>query len=98
MSQGNLPEAQRLFGESLQIRQRLSDSDPGNAAWQRDLAVSHHTLAMLAEQKGEHLELMTERRACFKVLDGMRQRNLHFDPQMEQVYQQLSKLSKSDLI
>ena len=36
-AQGNLPEAQRLFGESLRIRQRLAESDPANAAWQRDL-------------------------------------------------------------
>ena len=36
-AQGNLPEAQRLFGEALRIRQRLAESDPANAAWQRDL-------------------------------------------------------------
>jgi hypothetical protein len=43
-AQGNLPEAQRLFGEALRIRQRLAESDPESAAPQRDLAVAHsHT-------------------------------------------------------
>ena len=51
-SQGNLPEAQRLFGESLRIRQRLAESDPTNAAWQRDLSVSLNNLGDLATAQG----------------------------------------------
>ena len=31
-------------------------------------------------------------RACLSVLDGMKQRGLHFDPQMAQVYEQLAGL------
>ena len=51
-AQGNLPEAQRLFGKSLRIAQRLADSDPGNAAWQSDLAVSLNKLGDLAKSQG----------------------------------------------
>ena len=51
-AQGNLPEAQRLFGESLRIRQRLTESDPANAAWQRDLSVSFNKLGDLAKEQG----------------------------------------------
>ncbi len=51
-AQGNLPEAQRLFGESLRIRQRLSESDPANAEWQRDLSVSLNKLGDLATAQG----------------------------------------------
>ena len=89
-AQGNLPEAQRLFGESLRIAQRLADSDPANAAWQRDLAVSHYKLAGFARQSGDDAGFEAELRECFRVLDQMQQRNLHFDPQMAQVYQQLA--------
>jgi tetratricopeptide (TPR) repeat protein len=51
-TQGNLPEAQRLFGESLRISQRLADSDPANAAWQRDLSMSFDRLGALATAQG----------------------------------------------
>jgi hypothetical protein len=47
VAQGNLPEAQRLIGEGLRIRQRLADSDPGNAAWQRDLSYVYTVLGQL---------------------------------------------------
>jgi len=40
MALGSLPEAQRLFGESLRIAQRLAESDPANAVWQADPWVS----------------------------------------------------------
>ena len=51
-AQGNLPEAQRLFGESLRIRQRLAESDPANAKWQRDLSVSFNKLGDLSMAQG----------------------------------------------
>ncbi len=88
--QGNLPEAQRLFGESLRIRQRLAESDPANAAWQRDLSVSHNKLAHHARASGDEAGFVAELRECYLVLDGMRQRDLHFDPPLAQVYQQLA--------
>ena len=52
VAQGNLPEAQRLCGESLRIAQRLAESDPANAAWQRDLSVSFERLGNLATAQG----------------------------------------------
>ncbi|MBC8117908.1 MAG: ATP-binding protein, partial [Candidatus Saccharimonas sp.] len=52
VSQGILPEAQRLFGESLRIAQRLAESDPTNAAWQRDLSLSFEKLGDLATAQG----------------------------------------------
>jgi predicted negative regulator of RcsB-dependent stress response len=35
--QGRQPEAFAEYGEALQIRKNLSDTDPKNARWQRDL-------------------------------------------------------------
>ena len=96
VSQGNLPEAQRLFGEALRIAQRLAESDRGNSAWQRDLVVSHHQLAMLARKQNDEPVFVAELQACFEILDRMRKQNLHFDPSMEQVYQQLSNILKND--
>lgn len=89
-AQGNLAEAQRLSGESLRIAQRLAESDPANAEWQRDLAVSHYKLAMFAQQSGDEAGCIEELRACFGVLDRMQERGMHLDPQLAQVYQQLA--------
>ena len=89
-AQGNLPEAQRLFGESLRIRQRLAESDPANAAWQRDLAVSHFKLAHYARASGDDAGFQRQLRECYHGLHQMQARNLHFDPQLAQVYQQLA--------
>ena len=89
-AQGNLLEALRLFGESLRIRQRLAESDPANAARQRDLAVSHFKLAHHARASGDEAGFVSELRECYVVLDGMQQRDLHFDPPLAQVYQQLA--------
>ena len=52
VAMGNLPEAQRLFGESLRIRQRLAESDTANAGWQFDLGISNERLGDLAAAQG----------------------------------------------
>lgn len=38
---------------SLAIRERLAKADPGNAGWQRDLALSHGRVAMVAVRLGQ---------------------------------------------
>ncbi len=88
-AQGNLPEAQRMFEEALRIRQRLADADPDNAQWQRDLVVSHQRLATLAQQQDDDAAFDAEMRECFLVLDRMRQRDMHLDPPITRLYQQL---------
>ena len=44
-AQGNLADTLKAYRDSLAIRERLAKGDPGNAGWQRDLAVSHSKLA-----------------------------------------------------
>ena len=69
-----------------------SRSDPRQwAAWQRDLSVSHYKLAMFARQNGDNAGVEAELRKCYLVLHQMPQRNLHFDPQMAQLDQQLAQ-------
>jgi hypothetical protein len=41
------------YRASLAIAERLTKSDPGNAEWQRDLAVSHGRVAMVFAKQGE---------------------------------------------
>ena len=44
-AQGHLPEALASYQVSLAIDERLAQSDPGNAGWQRDLIVSYVKMA-----------------------------------------------------
>ena len=50
--QGNLPAALDAFKASLAIRDRLAKADPGNAGWQRDLALSYGRVASLQAKQG----------------------------------------------
>ncbi len=45
VAQGDLAGALTSYRDSLAIRDRLAKSDPGNAGWQRDLAISFSKLA-----------------------------------------------------
>ncbi|MEM7457737.1 MAG: hypothetical protein AAF456_25660, partial [Planctomycetota bacterium] len=72
-------------------RERLAASDPGNASWQRDLAVSHSKIAQLAEKVEIQPAAMEAYKKCFDVLQGMKDRNLHFDPALEGYYQMLKE-------
>ena len=53
VAQGNLAEALKSYQDSLAIRDRLAQADPGNATWQRDLAISHGRVGHVLVQQGE---------------------------------------------
>jgi Flp pilus assembly protein TadD len=53
VAQGNLTAALTSFEESHAIRRRLATSDPGNAAWQRDLAISFERLGRISLENGD---------------------------------------------
>jgi hypothetical protein len=58
--QGNLTEALQAYREGLAITERLAKADPGNAAWQRDLAVSYSRFALVHLKRGEVAEASVE--------------------------------------
>jgi tetratricopeptide (TPR) repeat protein len=91
-AQGDLAGAFRAYREALESSQRLALSDPSNAAWQRDLAVCHQKLAVVARRQGDDAGYMSEMRACFEVLDDMRRRDIHFDPELAQSYKELAEV------
>jgi hypothetical protein len=92
VAQGNLPGALEAFRRSLAMAERLAAADPGNMEWQRDLAVSHYKLAGLARQHGDQSLWEAELQQCFAVLTAMKSRGMHFDPALQQVYQQLASM------
>lgn len=50
-AQGNLPAALTRYQASLAIADRLARSDPGNAGWQRDLAMNFGCVATIDAQQ-----------------------------------------------
>jgi len=67
---GRTAEAQRLFGETLRIRKSLTESDPANAVWHRDLSVSLGRLGDLAMAQGK----LWEAQRLFDECRGILQR------------------------
>jgi len=53
LAQGSLPEALRYYRSAQETMDRLARADPGNAGWQRDVAVSHAKLAAFYVKSGE---------------------------------------------
>lgn len=52
-SRGDLARALESYRASLQIDQRLAESDPSNAAWQREMSVSHNGVGNVLLQQGD---------------------------------------------
>ena len=53
VAQGDLEDARQKYADALEVSQRLAESDPGNAGWQRDLSVSLEKLGDLAVAQGD---------------------------------------------
>jgi len=54
--QGRVDETSIWFGRYRDSGQRLAALDPGNFAWQRELAYGHHNLAVLEDARGRYVE------------------------------------------
>jgi eukaryotic-like serine/threonine-protein kinase len=51
-AQGDLSAALTSYQVLLAIAERLAEADPGNAWWQRDLALSYGRVAIVEAQQG----------------------------------------------
>jgi tetratricopeptide (TPR) repeat protein len=50
---GDRAGALKSYRDSLAIRERLTNSDPGNAEWQRDLAIAHNRVGGVQQALGD---------------------------------------------
>ena len=53
VAQGDLAGALKSYRDSLAIKERLAQSDPGNAGWQRDLSVSYNRVGNAQMAQGD---------------------------------------------
>ena len=79
-ARGDLDGAQADYQRPQLIRERLAASDPGNAGWQRDLAVSYYMLGALAEEQGREADLKRHWRAMLAIFDALDRQGLHISP------------------
>jgi len=83
-----LPDALSAVRAGLAVRDRLSKSEPGNAARQRDLAVSHSDAATILVRQGEAGEALAELRKARAIAIGLAEQS----PQDAQVRKDLAAL------
>jgi predicted Zn-dependent protease len=58
VAQGDLVGALKSYKDGLAIAERLAKSDPGNAEWRRDLAVSFAKLGWVHRQSADRAEAL----------------------------------------
>jgi tetratricopeptide (TPR) repeat protein len=71
VAQGNLPAALTSYQASFAIRDRLAQSDPGNAGWQRDLAVSYDRVGDVQKAQGNLPAALTSYQAELAIADRL---------------------------
>jgi tetratricopeptide (TPR) repeat protein len=73
IARGILPEALRSFRDGLAIADRLAQSDPGNAVWQRDLSVSYNRVGDVLVAQGNLPEALKTFRDGLAIADRLAQ-------------------------
>ena len=73
VAQGNLPEALKSFRDGLAIAERLAQSDPGNAGWQRDLSVATNEIGDVLVAQGNLPEALKSFRDGLAIRERLAQ-------------------------
>jgi tetratricopeptide (TPR) repeat protein len=73
VAQGDLAGALTSHRDSLAIRDRLAQSDPGNAGWQRDLSVTYNRLGDVQVAQGDLAGALTSYRDSLAIADLLAQ-------------------------
>ena len=90
MVRGELVAAADFFTAAKDIAARLGAADPANAGWQYDLSISHFKLFQVAAKSGDEANAEAALKDGFQVLDGMKRRGMHLDPQSAQLHEELA--------
>jgi hypothetical protein len=83
--------------DGLAIRERLAKSDPGNAGWQRDLAMSFGELAMIHGQSGDKakaLDFLRQGQAIMARLTKLSPDNARWAKDLAEFNQDIAELAK----
>jgi len=56
LAAGRSGDAEALYRQSLQVRQELTELEPGNTTYRRDLSISYERLGRIAAEAGQLVE------------------------------------------
>ena len=70
-AQGALPAALESYQAALAIAERLAEADPGNADWQRDLAVSLQRAGWIAAEQGRDADALATFRRGLVIMEKL---------------------------
>ena len=73
VAQGDLAGALKSYRDSLAIVDRLAQSDPGNAGWQRDLSVSYEKIGDVQVAQGDLAGALKSYRDSLAITDRLAQ-------------------------
>jgi tetratricopeptide (TPR) repeat protein len=73
--QGDLTAALASYQAALAIAERLVASDPGNAAWQRDLSVSHNKIGDVLVAQGDLTATLASYQASLAIGERLAQQD-----------------------
>jgi hypothetical protein len=68
LAQGNLPAALSSYQAGVAIFDRLVKSDPGNTEWQRDLSLTHASLANVYQKANQPWRVREELAAARAII------------------------------
>ena len=66
-----MPGALKSYRDDLAISERLAQSDPGNAGWQRDLAISYAKLARVYRRSNDREKALAVLRQGKAIMDRL---------------------------
>ena len=97
MAQGDLAGALKSYRDDLAIAERLAQSDPGNAGWQHDLALSYAQLAEVyrrSNKPGETLAALRQGEAIMARLAKLSPDNTGWKRDLSWFDNQIAALTK----
>jgi hypothetical protein len=97
VAQGDLTGALKSYRDSLAIAERLAQSDPGNAGWQRDLSVSYSKLAtvfLLSGEVAKGLDALGKGREIMARLTTLAPTNATWKRELNWIENQITALTK----
>ena len=74
-AQGDLAGALKDYQDSLAIFDRLAKSDPGNAGWQRDLAIGYSNVARIQMKQGRRDDALKALQQGRQIIAQLMQRS-----------------------
>ncbi|HMK41262.1 MAG TPA: hypothetical protein VK451_06845 [Methyloceanibacter sp.] len=100
MAQGNFAEALKSYRDGLAVADRLTKADPGNASWQRDLAISQGRVGVVLAKQGDAahaLDMLQQGRAVLARLAKQSPANAQLSKDVAAFDDNIAKLKQAGI-